>query len=132
MNHPVPVSRNGGGFTVVSPLPQSSVTSAVTSALTSTTAGVARSMASGTVIGGSAEKAGTACASTSASATRCVNRSIIWDTSFYTITTSRRRGRAMSRQIGEIPTRTFNTGDVIFREGDDAKGEAFLIHLGSV
>ena len=38
----------------------------------------------------------------------------------------------MSRQIGEIPTRTFNAGDVIFREGDDAKGEAFMVHLGKV
>ena len=38
----------------------------------------------------------------------------------------------MSRQIGDIPTRTFNAGDVIFREGDDAKGEAFLVHMGSV
>jgi CRP/FNR family transcriptional regulator, cyclic AMP receptor protein len=38
----------------------------------------------------------------------------------------------MSRQIGEIPTRTFNPGDVIFREGEDAKGEAFLVHLGKV
>jgi CRP-like cAMP-binding protein len=38
----------------------------------------------------------------------------------------------MSRQIGEIPTRTFNPGNVIFREGDDAKGEAFLIHIGRV
>jgi CRP-like cAMP-binding protein len=38
----------------------------------------------------------------------------------------------MSRQIGEIPTRTFNSGDVIFREGDDAKGEAFFVHLGKV
>jgi CRP/FNR family cyclic AMP-dependent transcriptional regulator len=38
----------------------------------------------------------------------------------------------MSRQIGDIPTRTFNPGDVIFREGDDAKGEAFLVHLGTV
>jgi len=38
----------------------------------------------------------------------------------------------MSRQIGDIPTRTFAPGDVIFREGDDAKGEAFLVHLGSV
>ena len=38
----------------------------------------------------------------------------------------------MSRQIGDIPTRTFNTGEVIFREGDDAKGEAFLVHLGTV
>ena len=38
----------------------------------------------------------------------------------------------MSRQIGDIPTRTFNPGDVVFREGDDAKGEAFLVHLGKV
>ncbi len=38
----------------------------------------------------------------------------------------------MSRQIGEIPTRTFQPGDVIFREGDDAKGEAFMVHLGRV
>ncbi len=38
----------------------------------------------------------------------------------------------MSRQIGEIPTRTFNAGDVIFKEGDDAKGEAFLVHIGTV
>ena len=36
----------------------------------------------------------------------------------------------MSRQIGDIPTRTFNPGDVIFREGDDPKGEAFMVHLG--
>ena len=38
----------------------------------------------------------------------------------------------MSRQIGEVPTRTFNPGDVIFREGDDPKGEAFLVHIGRV
>src|SRR5215831_540058 len=38
----------------------------------------------------------------------------------------------MSRQIGDIPTRTFNPGDVIFREGDDPKGEAFMVHLGKV
>jgi CRP/FNR family transcriptional regulator, cyclic AMP receptor protein len=38
----------------------------------------------------------------------------------------------MSRQIGEIPTRTFNPGDVIFKEGDDAKGEAFFVHIGKV
>jgi CRP-like cAMP-binding protein len=38
----------------------------------------------------------------------------------------------MSRQIGDIPTRTFGPGDVIFRQGDDAKGEAFLVHLGTV
>ena len=29
----------------------------------------------------------------------------------------------MSRPIGEVPTRTFQPGHVIFREGDDAKGE---------
>ncbi|HXA94512.1 MAG TPA: cyclic nucleotide-binding domain-containing protein [Candidatus Dormibacteraeota bacterium] len=38
----------------------------------------------------------------------------------------------MSRQIGEIPTKTFQPGDVIFREGDDAKGEAFMVHIGRV
>ena len=38
----------------------------------------------------------------------------------------------MSRQIGEIPTRTYNAGDTIFHEGDEAKGEAFLVHLGRV
>ncbi len=38
----------------------------------------------------------------------------------------------MSRQIAEVPTRTFKPGDVIFREGDDAKGEAFMVHLGRV
>jgi CRP/FNR family cyclic AMP-dependent transcriptional regulator len=38
----------------------------------------------------------------------------------------------MSRQIGDVPTRTFNPGDVIFKEGDDAKSEAFLIHQGKV
>ena len=38
----------------------------------------------------------------------------------------------MSRQIGDIPTRTFNPGDVIFKEGDDPKGEAFIMHIGSV
>src|SRR2546422_3629412 len=42
MNQPVPVSLNAGGFTVVGPLPQSSVTSDATSAITSTTAGLAR------------------------------------------------------------------------------------------
>ena len=34
----------------------------------------------------------------------------------------------MSRQIAEVPTRTFEPGTVIFREGDDAKGE-LLGHL---
>ncbi|HTI55400.1 MAG TPA: cyclic nucleotide-binding domain-containing protein, partial [Verrucomicrobiae bacterium] len=36
------------------------------------------------------------------------------------------------RQIGEVPTRTFEPGTVIFREGDDAKGEAFMVHQGRV
>ena len=38
----------------------------------------------------------------------------------------------MSRQIAEIPTRTFESGAVIFREGDDAKNEAFMVHRGRV
>src|SRR5262245_709595 len=38
----------------------------------------------------------------------------------------------MSRQIGEIPTRTFNPGDVVFHEGDDPKGEACMVHIGQV
>jgi CRP/FNR family cyclic AMP-dependent transcriptional regulator len=38
----------------------------------------------------------------------------------------------MSRQSGEVPSRTFKAGDVIFREGDDAKSEAFLVHEGTV
>ena len=38
----------------------------------------------------------------------------------------------MGRQSGEVPSRTFNAGDVIFKEGDDAKSEAFLVHEGKV
>src|SRR5262249_49422362 len=38
----------------------------------------------------------------------------------------------MSRQIGDVPTRNFSPGDVIFKEGDEAKSEAFLIHEGKV
>ena len=38
----------------------------------------------------------------------------------------------MSRQIGDIPTRTFVAGEVIFREGDEANGEAFLVHQGRI
>ena len=38
----------------------------------------------------------------------------------------------MSRPSGEVPSRTFKAGDVIFKEGDDAKGEAFLVHEGKV
>jgi len=38
----------------------------------------------------------------------------------------------MSRQITDIPTRTFQAGDYIVREGDDAKGEAFMVHEGRI
>jgi len=38
----------------------------------------------------------------------------------------------MSRQIGDIPTRTYKAGEIIFREGDDPKGEAFMVHVGQV
>ncbi len=37
----------------------------------------------------------------------------------------------MSRQIGDVPTRTFKPGDFIFREGD-AASEAFMVHEGKV
>src|SRR5215475_6279673 len=42
MNHPVPVSRKGGGVMVCWALPQLRVTSAATSEMTSTVAGFAR------------------------------------------------------------------------------------------
>src|SRR5690348_5962598 len=42
MNHPVPVSRKGGGVMDCWPLPQLSVTSAAISEMTSTVAGLAR------------------------------------------------------------------------------------------
>jgi len=38
----------------------------------------------------------------------------------------------MSRPSGEISSRTFKAGEVIFKEGDDAKSEAFLVHEGQV
>ena len=38
----------------------------------------------------------------------------------------------MSRQIGEMPTKNFKPGEFIFREGDDAKGEAFRVQDGKV
>ena len=31
-----------------------------------------------------------------------------------------------------MPTRVFGPGEVIFREGDDPKGEAFMVHIGRV
>jgi CRP/FNR family transcriptional regulator len=37
----------------------------------------------------------------------------------------------VSRQTGgDVPTRSYATGDVIFREGDEATGEAYLVHEG--
>ena len=36
----------------------------------------------------------------------------------------------MSRQMGDVPTRSYAAGDVIFREGDEATGEAYLVHEG--
>jgi CRP/FNR family transcriptional regulator, cyclic AMP receptor protein len=38
----------------------------------------------------------------------------------------------MSRPSGEVPSRTFKAGEVIFKEGDEAKSEAFLVHEGKV
>jgi len=38
----------------------------------------------------------------------------------------------MSRPSGEVPSRTCKAGEVIFKEGDDAKSEAFLVHEGKV
>jgi CRP-like cAMP-binding protein len=38
----------------------------------------------------------------------------------------------MSRPSGEVPSRTFKAGEIIFKEGDDAKSEAFLVHEGKV
>lgn len=38
----------------------------------------------------------------------------------------------MSRQIGEVPTRSYKAGDAIFREGDAANGEAYMVHEGRV
>jgi len=32
------------------------------------------------------------------------------------------------RKLGSIQTRTFRVGDVVFREGDDPRDEAFLVH----
>jgi CRP-like cAMP-binding protein len=38
-----------------------------------------------------------------------------------------------TRQWGaDIPTRSFSAGEVIFREGDDHRGEAFVVHAGKV
>ena len=36
------------------------------------------------------------------------------------------------KQIADLPNETFEAGEVIFREGDDSKNEAYLVHKGAV
>ena len=36
------------------------------------------------------------------------------------------------KQIADLPNEAFEAGDVIFREGDDSKNEAYLVHKGAV
>ena len=38
----------------------------------------------------------------------------------------------MTDEIGGAPTRTCQPGEVIFREGDESRGEAYLVHEGTV
>jgi CRP-like cAMP-binding protein len=38
----------------------------------------------------------------------------------------------MNRKPGSVQTRTFRAGEVIFREGDAPRDEAFLVHAGRV
>ena len=38
----------------------------------------------------------------------------------------------MNRKPGSVQTRTFRAGEVIFREGDIPRDEAFLVHAGRV
>lgn len=38
----------------------------------------------------------------------------------------------MSSELADVPIRTFDPGDVIFREGDASRREAYLIHSGTV
>ena len=40
--------------------------------------------------------------------------------------------KATSGKPGRVRTRAFRAGDVIFREGEDPRGEAFLVHAGRV
>ena len=37
-----------------------------------------------------------------------------------------------SRRVGGLPARTFEPGEVIFRQGEAGKREAFLVHEGKV
>jgi CRP-like cAMP-binding protein len=38
----------------------------------------------------------------------------------------------MHHQFAGVPSRTFNPGDVIIRQGDHTTGEAYLVHEGKV
>lgn len=38
----------------------------------------------------------------------------------------------MAERIEDMPTKTFGPGDVIFREGEESQGEAYLVHEGTV
>lgn len=38
----------------------------------------------------------------------------------------------MAERIEHMPTKTFEPGDVIFREGEESQGEAYLVHEGTV
>jgi CRP/FNR family cyclic AMP-dependent transcriptional regulator len=38
----------------------------------------------------------------------------------------------MARRPGDLPVRTFKSGEMIFRQGDPAAGEAYLVHEGTV
>jgi len=41
-------------------------------------------------------------------------------------------GSRVAEEVGGAATRTFQPGEVIFREGDDTRGEAYLVHEGTV
>ena len=44
-----------------------------------------------------------------------------------------RSAASSTRRWGDdVPTRSFSAGEVIFREGDDHRGEAFVVHVGKV
>ena len=43
-----------------------------------------------------------------------------------------RAGQSVTTPIEDVPTRTFEPGDVIFQEGDEAQSEAYLVHEGTV
>ena len=38
----------------------------------------------------------------------------------------------MAEQIESMPTKTFEPGAVIFKEGDESQSEAYLVHEGTV